>query len=71
MPKLGPIEQSVANPIADPVVMGSIPAWPPSFRRLVDNEIFSTVILLLSPSADSRRAVNCQLQVKVCALRTC
>ena len=41
----GLVAQSVASLIADPGVMGLIPAWPHTFME-IDREIFSMVILL-------------------------
>ena len=42
----GPLAQSVASPIADPVVMSLIPAWSHTFIE-INHKIFSTVNLLL------------------------
>ena len=42
---LGHVVQSVASPIADPVVLSSIPARPSTFVE-IDSKIFFTVILL-------------------------
>ena len=44
--KPDPVAQSIECLIADPGVMGSIPAQPHTFIE-IDHEIFSTVILLL------------------------
>ena len=43
---MGPLAQSVANLIADPVVVSLIPARPHTFIE-IDCKIFSTVILLV------------------------
>ena len=61
----GPVEQSVASPIADPGVMSLIPAWPHTFVE-IDREIFSKAILLLPLIQKG----CCQLQAKVCAWTT-
>ena len=54
--------QSIPSLIADPGVMSLIPAWPHTLMEI--NHGHSP------PSTDSRRAVNCQLYVKVCAQST-
>ena len=51
---LGPVEQSVASPTADPGVSSLMLALSYTFEE-IDHEIISTVILL--SSADSRRFV--------------
>ena len=51
----GPLEQSVASPIADPGVVSSIVAWPQTFVEN-DHEKFSAVFYPCS--TDSKRAVD-------------
>ena len=51
---------------ADPGVASLIPAWSHTYME-IDHEIISIVILL--PSADSRRVV-CQLQANICTHST-
>ena len=56
-----------ANLTADPGVASLIPARSHTFVE-IDQEIFSTVILL--PSAESFMKGCCQLQAKVCSRNT-
>ena len=56
-----------ASLTADPGVASSIPAQSHTFVE-IDYEIISMFILL--PSAESFKRDCCQLQAKVCALRT-